>query len=75
MAASSMPIVSKYSNEQIEDLLAAILAPFEAEQAPIDLRLMVLGDATAFLLKQLPLQARINIAEQFGQALKRAVSD
>lgn len=70
-----MPLVSKYSNEQIEELLAAVLAPLEAAQAPIDLRLMVLGDATAFLLKQLPLSARTAIAEQFGVALKRAVSE
>lgn len=70
-----MPQLSKYSNEQIEHLLAEVLAPLEAEHAPLDLRLMVLGDATAFLLKQLPLPARTAIAEQFGVALKKAVSD
>ncbi|RKF20448.1 DUF1414 domain-containing protein [Alginatibacterium sediminis] len=69
-----MAIVSKYSNQDVETLLAEILQVFENNQTPTDLRLMVLGNACTHLLntKVSPAQ-RTSIATGFAKALHASI--
>lgn len=70
-----MALQSKYTNQQVESLVNAILTQLEQQQAPLDLQLMVLGDAVANLIKRRisPAQQQ-HIAKQFGDALSKSVT-
>lgn len=65
-----MPITSKYSDAQIETILAEISLVLEKHQATPELALMITGNLTTHLIEQhiAPLQ-RKPIAEKFAQAL------
>lgn len=70
-----MPIQSKYSNQQVEALMAEISQTFQAQQAPVDLELMVLGNLVSQLLaERVPAAQTQALTEQFCAALKQAVS-
>lgn len=70
-----MAIQSKYSNEQIEKLLQEVLLVLEQQGAPVDLSLMILGNAATHILShKVPAQQRAAIAEQFAAALRQSVS-
>jgi len=65
-----MPIVSKYSNQQLESLLQEILQVMERRHTPVDLNLMVLGNAVTHVLnQQVPPHRRKVLAESFSRAL------
>ena len=69
-----MAIQSKYSNIQVESLIAEISAVMDKHQAPTDLRLMVLGNCVTDLLsRKVPQEARGKVAEQFSKALVQSV--
>ncbi|MCL1064850.1 YejL family protein [Shewanella benthica] len=69
-----MAIQSKYSNTQVESLIAEISAVMDKHQAPTDLRLMVLGNCvTDLLARKVPQEARGKVAEQFSKALVQSV--
>jgi uncharacterized protein YejL (UPF0352 family) len=71
----TMAIQSKYSNTQVETLLAEVLAVLEKHQAPTDLSLMVLGNSVSHLLEtKVPAASRAAVAEQFAKVLVQSVS-
>ena len=45
-----MPIVSKYSNERVEQIIDEVVNVLQRHEAPLDLALMVLGNATTELI-------------------------
>jgi len=70
-----MALTSKYTNQQIETLVEAVLTQLESQQAPVDLQLMVLGDAVANLIKRrITPEQQQHIAKQFGDALSKSVT-
>ena len=69
-----MAIQSKYSNIQVESLIAEILAVLEKHKAPTDLSLMALGNCVTNLLeRKVPSESRQAVAEQFAKALAQSV--
>ncbi|QYK00219.1 YejL family protein [Shewanella psychrotolerans] len=69
-----MAIQSKYSNTQVESIIAELLAVLDKHQAPTDLGLMVLGNCvTDLLIRKVPEEARTQVAEQFAKALTQSV--
>ncbi|GIU43781.1 YejL family protein [Shewanella colwelliana] len=69
-----MAIQSKYSNTQVESIIAEMLAVLAKHQAPTDLSLMVLGNCvTDLLTRKVPQEAREQVAEQFAKALTQSV--
>lgn len=69
-----MAIQSKYSNTQVESIIAELLAVLDKHQAPTDLGLMVLGNCvTDLLVRKVPEEARTQVAEQFAKALTQSV--
>jgi len=65
-----MPITSKYSDEQIETILAEMAAVLEKHGANTELTLMIVGNITTNVLNQnVPASQRKVIAEKFAQAL------
>ena len=69
-----MAIQSKYSNAQVESIIAEMLAVLAKHQAPTDLSLMVLGNCvTDLLTRKVPQEAREQVAEQFAKALTQSV--
>ncbi|WP_108651635.1 YejL family protein [Dongshaea marina] len=68
-----MPILSKYSDEQVESLMQQIQTLFDQNEAPADLRLMVLGNLTTHHINRLPQAQRMEIAQSFSAALTNSV--
>ena len=69
-----MAIQSKYSNTQVESLIAEILAVLEKHKAPTDLSLMALGNCVTNLLeRKVPSESRQAVTEQFAKALAQSV--
>ncbi|QLE85859.1 MULTISPECIES: YejL family protein [Shewanella] len=69
-----MAIQSKYSNTQVETIIAELLAVLAKHDAPTDLSLMVLGNCVTDLLeRKVPAEARQAVAEQFAKALAQSV--
>ena len=69
-----MPQVSRYSDQQIETLLAELSQLFDSHQAPTDLQLMVLGNMVTHLLNTAfsPSQ-RQKVADSFIHALTASI--
>ncbi len=69
-----MAIKSKYSNVQVESIIAEVSAVLDKHQAPTDLRLMVLGNCvTDLLTHKVPQESRAAVVEQFSKALAQSV--
>ncbi|QSX38610.1 YejL family protein [Shewanella sedimentimangrovi] len=68
-----MAIQSKYTNTQVESLIAELLAVLDKHKAPTDLSLMVLGNCTSHLLNTQVAASRGAVAEQFAKALAQSV--
>uniref|UniRef100_A0A3B0MA55 UPF0352 protein ARTV_0140 n=1 Tax=Arsenophonus endosymbiont of Trialeurodes vaporariorum TaxID=235567 RepID=A0A3B0MA55_9GAMM len=70
-----MPQSSRYSDEQIEHLLLALVKVLEKYKAPTDLSLIVLGNMVTNLINTtVTLTQRKTIAESFAQALLTSVN-
>lgn len=70
-----MPIVSKYSTDQIEKIVNTLLELLRAQDATTELSLMCLGNTISHIIStSVPEAQRLDVATQFGQALKDAVS-
>lgn len=71
-----MPQISRYSDEQVEQLLSELTNVLETHKAPVDLSLMVLGNMVTNLLNSsvAPVQ-RQAIARSFAQALQSSIND
>ncbi len=69
-----MPIVSKYSAEQQDQLLSQVLDIFESQEIPVDLCLMTLGNAVSNVIgRGVPANKRQQVAEQFSRVLLQSV--
>ena len=68
-----MPQISRYSDEQVEQLLAELLNVLEKHKAPTDLSLMVLGNMVTNLINT-PAQ-RQAIANSFARALQSSINE
>ena len=71
-----MPQISRYSDEQVEQLLAELLNILEKHKAPTDLSLMVLGNMVTNLINTsiAPAQ-RQAIAHSFARALQSSINE
>jgi uncharacterized protein YejL (UPF0352 family) len=70
-----MPIVSKYSTEQIENLVNQLLDTLHANHATTELSLMCLGNAVSHVVNSsVPLAQRQAVTGHFSQALTDAVN-
>lgn len=71
-----MPIVSKYSSSQIENMVNALLDELRSQQATTELSLMCLGNTVSHIVnKQVPAQHRAALVQQFCLALNDSISD
>lgn len=69
-----MPILSKYSNEQVEQLVSALLETLTEQKANVDLSLMSLGNAVTHILNtHVPANKRLEVATSFAEALKSSI--
>ncbi|AXW88277.1 hypothetical protein AU509_09080 [Lonsdalea britannica] len=69
-----MPQSSRYSDEQVEQLLSDLVNILEKHRAPTDLALMVLGNMVTNLLNTsvAPAQRQL-LARSFAEALQSSV--
>lgn len=71
-----MPQHSRYSDENVEQLLSELVNVLEKHKTPTDLSLMVLGNMVTNLINTSVAPAqRQAIAKSFAQALQSSVSD
>ena len=71
-----MPQISRYSDEQVEQLLAELLNVLEKHKAPTDLSLMVLGNMVTNLINSSVAPAqRQAIAHSFARALQSSINE
>lgn len=68
-----MPIVSKYTNQQFDDLMNDLITVLEKHKAPVDLSLMVLGNVTTNIINGMAPAQRQAITEKYVQALTSSV--
>ncbi|AZZ97774.1 hypothetical protein CWB99_17000 [Pseudoalteromonas rubra] len=69
-----MPIQSKYSNQQVEQIVDQLLNVLTENQATVDLSLMCLGNSITHIIKEhVPEQKRQAVAENFAKALTQSV--
>ncbi|WP_026960186.1 MULTISPECIES: DUF1414 domain-containing protein [Aliagarivorans] len=65
-----MAIVSKYSTQQIENILNELLEVLNKHDASTELGLMVLGNAATHIINsKVAPEQREHIAQQFGKVL------
>ena len=71
-----LPQISRYSDENVEQLLSELANVLEKHKAPTDLSLMVLGNMVTNLINTSVAPAqREAIARSFSQALQSSISD
>ncbi|BEU02983.1 UPF0352 protein YejL [Agarivorans sp. OAG1] len=71
-----MAIVSKYSTEQVEQLLNDVLKVVDNHNVTTDLALMVLGNAATCMINQrVAPEQRKKLTEGFAKALKNSIND
>ncbi|KZN36283.1 DUF1414 domain-containing protein [Pseudoalteromonas luteoviolacea] len=69
-----MPIQSKYSNEQVEQIVDSLINVLQEHKTPVDLSLMCLGNSITHILKEhVPEAKRQEVAENFAKALIQSV--
>ncbi|MDX1538652.1 DUF1414 domain-containing protein [Arsukibacterium sp.] len=70
-----MPIVSKYSTTQIENLVNQLLETFHTNNATTELTLMCLGNAVSHVINSsVPPAQRSAVASHFSQALADTIN-
>ena len=69
-----MPINSKYTNNQVEQVINDLLAVLTRHEANVELSLMCLGNATSHIIeKSIPLNQQQSVIDTFNQALSATV--
>lgn len=72
----TMPVTSKYTNKEVEQILTQIIEVLEKNKASSELSLMVVGNiATNIINADVPKSQRKALAEKFSQALLASVQD
>lgn len=71
-----MPQSSRYSDQQIEELLTELAKVLEMHKTPIDLSLMVLGNMVTNLINSsITPNQRYRLAESFSDALRASIKE
>ncbi|WP_394248116.1 YejL family protein [Vibrio profundi] len=71
-----MPIISKYTDEQVENILAEVGAVLSKHNASPELSLMIAGNiATNVLNQNVAASQRKGIAEKFAEALVSSIEE
>lgn len=69
-----MPILSKYSDQQVENLVDDLLKTLVDYKAPLDLSLMALGNTLSHIINEkVPAKQKQALIDNFTQALKDSV--
>ncbi len=69
-----MPIISKYSNQQIETVLDQVMDVLHNNDVSVDLSLMVLGNSITHILNnEVPASQRDEISKKFISALSASI--
>ena len=69
-----MPIISKYSSQQIDTILNEVMDVLHKNDVSIDLSLMILGNSITHVINtQVPVDKRAAISEKFTKALLSSV--
>jgi uncharacterized protein YejL (UPF0352 family) len=69
-----MPIVSKYSNERVENITQQLLDVLINEETSTDLALMCLGNTISSIVNsKVPVTQREKLAENFAKALLQTI--
>ena len=69
-----MPIISKYSNEQIETILNEVIDVLRKNDVSVDLSLMILGNSTTHIINNnVPVNKRAEISEKFVKAFTSSI--
>lgn len=70
-----MPIISKYSNEKIENILDEVMEVLHKNDVSVDLSLMVLGNSLTHIINsQVPVNKRKAIGEKFVKAFSSSIN-
>lgn len=70
-----MPIVSKYSNERVENISQKLLDVMIEENVTTDLALMCLGNTLTHIINnQIPEPKQKDIVENFSKALVNSIN-
>ena len=70
-----MAIISKYSNNKIENILDDVMEVLHKNDVSVDLSLMVLGNGITHILNsQVPAHKREEVSKQFINALSSSIS-
>lgn len=70
-----MPIISKYSNEKIENILDEVMEVLHKNDVSVDLSLMVLGNSLTHIINsQVPQNKRQEIGEKFVKAFSSSIN-
>jgi len=65
-----MPIISKYSNDEINNLVNEIISVIQTNKAPVDLALIALGNTVSNVIDDNVAQKqKLAIAKSFSDAL------
>ena len=71
----NMPINSKYSDNQIENVINDLLGVLTSNNASIELSLMCLGNAASHIIStQIPKSQQQHVINTFNQALEATVA-
>ena len=71
-----MPIISKYTDEQVENILAEVGAVLSKHNASPELSLMIAGNIPTNVLNQnVAASQRKGIAEKFAEALVSSIEE
>lgn len=71
-----MPQPTKYSDQDIENIIKAVQIAINAQKAPTDLALMALGETVLDLVqKAFADESQMKVVEQFCLALKQSAQN
>lgn len=70
----NMPINSKYSNDQVEQVITDLLGVLTRHEASVELSLMCLGNATSHIIEHsIPQKQQKQVIDTFNQALNATI--
>ncbi len=71
-----MPIISKYSNEEINNLVDELLSLIQNKKVPVDLALIALGNTVSNVIDgNVPEKQKQAIAQSFSDALMSSIKN
>ena len=71
-----MPIISKYSNDEINNLVGELIDVVQKKNVSVDLQLIALGNAVSNIIdSKVPNSRKAAIAKSFSDALLASIKD